>query len=169
MQASWLGHSASLLHSTSGIGTGKHIYFQNKGERGGRLSATRLLLGCLTLCAGDSVGIPGVACVAGADALMVLPGTVGIDGAPARVHALSVSAGEGDRAVRVHQALVGVAPVLRVPVVVGRAVAPGPVVAGLTQRVDAARLERARILALPVDAGLVVPALEVILAPGYLK
>ncbi len=123
----------------------------------------------LTLGASPDVGVPGVSRPAVADAAVVPPGAVRVVGAVARVLALLVHAGQGVDAVLVAEALVGPAAGVGVRVRDVVLVAPAPRVVPdrLAEGVHAALLVQARVLAVAVDARLVVTALVVALAAGW--
>ncbi len=122
----------------------------------------------LTLSAAFEVGVSGVPRSARADPPVVPGGAVGVCGAVARVHALLLPAGQPVRAVVVEDALVGPAggEGIGVGAVVLQAAAEGAVGGGLAEGVRPARLEAARVLAVALDASLVVGALVVAAAAG---
>ncbi len=100
---------------------------------------------------------------------MVSAGAVGIDGTTAGVNTFPVLAGQGGGTVWVHQALIGHAADKWISIMVGRTYAVGPVAAWLTDGIGATLSVETGVLAFPVNAGLVVTALKVALAPGCIK
>lgn len=108
----------------------------------------------LTLCALKAISIAGVAFSASADSSVVLGVAIGILCASARIDAFFVATGQNVGAVRICQAFIGSAYLEGVARVLRRTDTFCPVVLHNTFSVGAASLQRARVLALSLNASL---------------